>query len=97
MKQAPTIRNDIRSACSRRSGWVEMHSPKNSGSRCDFDEAVESETDQRNTSGNRARNDGDNSFEAIPNDGEILKALTSANKRKSLFGTENQRSSHFTS
>src|ERR1039457_6359761 len=58
---------------------VVTQTPQQRRSRSDFDKAVQPESDERHGPGNQPSDDGDHSFETVPDDCEIFEPLTTAN------------------
>ena len=81
MKHPPTIRNVVRSTCSRRE-WFEIvvEPPEQCRPGGHFDDAVQSEADQRNGPGDCPGDDGDQTFEAVVCNREVFEPLAPANK-----------------
>jgi hypothetical protein len=80
-KHHPTIRNVVRSTCSRRDAFeVVMKPPQQRCPGGHFYDAVQSETDQGDGPGDCPGDDGSQPFKTVVSDCEVFEPLTPANQ-----------------
>src|SRR5438128_1703407 len=82
----PHLEKRIKSQCRRKESCIMMKPPEQRRPGGDFDDAVETEANERYGPGDQSGDDGDQAFETVVGNGEIFQSAPALDKLAAMCG-----------